>query len=313
MIVVEVKNRYAGFYTLRKGKVDADGVPIPGTEKQVAAFKNLITDNGLDKIWSCPGGSFGIQYLCTACRVGTGNTAPAFTDTQLDVDIAGVSSNESQTKGFTDDLTEPFWYFIKTYRFNAGTATGNLAEVGTGWGATNLFSRALILDGGGSPTTITVLADEYLDVTFECRNYISVVDGTGTITVSSVSYDVTWRGTGIASTPNPHLAISDSNSFPSMIAFESDTLGTVYTSISGTGSGGSEAAVGSYVSGNYYMDIKGTWGLTAGNFGTGIGGLLFTGNQFKFQMNFTPKIPKTSDDILTLTLRVSWARFTPTP
>ena len=53
--------------------------------------------------------------------------------------------------------------------------------------------RALILDGGGSPTTLTILSDETLDVTYTIRVYPPTTDVTGSITLDGVSYGYTIR------------------------------------------------------------------------------------------------------------------------
>lgn len=301
---IHIRNRVAGFYTFHKGKVDADGIPIPGTYEKVAEFQNLITNNGLDSIWTCPGGSFGIQYLARTCLVGTGNTAPAFTDTTLDVYLASAST-EDATNSFVDDVSEPYWKFVRVYRFNAGTATGNLAEVGTGWATNDLLSRALILDGGGVPTTITVLADEYLDVTFEFRNYIDPASYTGTISISGTPYDIEWRPALIGTVVAVDKAI---NTTGAMQVAATQTLGTIYQQPSSLGSNQTVDSYSTYVSGDYFIDMTFEWGLSSGNLTGGIGSALFTTGQSRFQISFDPKIPKTNTDILTLTFRVSWAR-----
>jgi hypothetical protein len=39
---VVVNNRIAGYYTLHKGSVDENGVPIPGTHRQVAILSRIM-------------------------------------------------------------------------------------------------------------------------------------------------------------------------------------------------------------------------------------------------------------------------------
>lgn len=184
----------SGRYRFVKHKAGHDGLPIPGTAVVAADwFDNLITDQGLDRIGD---NHIAFQY----CQVGTGNNTPAFTDTQLETWLAGTSTVESAT-GSTQPSSPYYASYIITYRFAAGVATGNISEVGIGWASsgTTLFSRALILDGGGTPTTITVLADEILDVTYEYRVYPPEVDTTGIIVISGANHDFTARACKVTS------------------------------------------------------------------------------------------------------------------
>lgn len=306
-VTVPVRGYVSGHFTFHKGKVDADGVEIPGTRHQVADFDNLITDNGMDKIFSCPGGAFGIQHMFPRCYIGTGATVPAVTDTTLTSYLAASNTIEGATETFVDG-TPAYWKNVRTYRFNAGTATGNISEVGTGWANNNLFSHALILDGGGIPTTITVLADEYLDVTYEFRNYIDKTLYEGIITISGVAYDVDYQVESIGSPPNIDIALSDSTATPKFGVYATQTLGTVYQSPSGT----VVQKIGTwstYVAGSWYADCTFTYGITEGNHAGGIGSAYFRTNQGQFQMNFTPKIPKDATKNLIITLRIIWARY----
>ena len=124
-------------------------------------FPNLITNIGLDRI------ATNADFM-SYCHVGTNSTTPTINDTALRTFVG--STNTITTSTYTVNSTSPYYAsFIRVYRFNAGIAIGNLSEVGIGWSATGtgsvLFSRALILDSYGNPTTITFLSDEYLDVT----------------------------------------------------------------------------------------------------------------------------------------------------
>ena len=102
--------------------------------------------------------------------------------------------------------TSPYYIsHIVEYHFAIGAAAGNLSELGVGWASsgTTLFSRALILDSGGTPTTITVLSDEYLYVTYEHRFYPSETDATGSIVFTGNiggTYTYTLRPAQIDST-----------------------------------------------------------------------------------------------------------------
>ena len=122
----------------------------------------------------------------TSALSGTGNSTPVVSQTILD-NQTGVSSSGIETYGST--TSSPYYgYKIFTFRFNQGIAAGNISEIGVGWSGTTplqLFSRTLIKDINGDPTTITVLADETLDVIYELRLYAPETD----LIVSGLDYN----------------------------------------------------------------------------------------------------------------------------
>ena len=129
-------------------------------------FKNIVLDTGLNRM--------SVGTWIDRVRVGSGNSTPAASQTQLDNTIAStttvLSGSDSITKQTT---TSPYYAAAKrTYRFGEGVAAGNISEVGCGWGTgLALWNRALVKDLNGNPTTITVLSDEFLDVIIEVRYY----------------------------------------------------------------------------------------------------------------------------------------------
>ena len=158
MITMQHETQCAGWFKIEATRPD-------GTRRVLADwFPNLILNGGLDRMGANP------DYL-SWCQVGSGSTAPVAAQTALVNRIAGTSTQQNNVSGAQASAPYYGWY-RRTYRFAQGVAAGNLSEVGVGWATSgSLFSRALILDGGGSPTTITVLSDEVLDVTYELRRY----------------------------------------------------------------------------------------------------------------------------------------------
>lgn len=164
---------------------------IKGSRKVCADwFDNLILDQGLNGL-----GTRSINASLSNCHVGTGSAAPLVTDTSLTTFLAQTSTTQASSEGGQTAILPYYRFLSYTKRFGAGVAAGILAEVGMGWGSSssNLFSKTLIKDGGGSPTTITVLADEYLDVTYELRIYPDLSDFTGTVVIGGITYDYTAR------------------------------------------------------------------------------------------------------------------------
>lgn len=127
--------------------------------------------------------------------VGTGNTPPVVTDTTLEGFVAATRVDQGDLIPNTVNSTVYPRYVTRALkkRFNgAAIANAPLSEVGititpsagtTVNSTTPLASRALIVDALGSPTSITVLADEFLDITYELTTY--ALDGvTGSFNIN---------------------------------------------------------------------------------------------------------------------------------
>lgn len=273
-------------------------------------FPNLITDIGLNRIGS--GG-----YLA-ACQVGTNNTAPTVNDSGLAGYRAGTTTQRSSSYSATTSAPYYGWKRI-TFRFGVGAASGNLAEVAIATGAaqsgsTN-FSRALILDEYGDPTTITVLSDEVLDVTYELRLYPDLVDRTGTVTISgSGDHAYTLRASIVAN----NLWGQYLGSKPSFDPFGGANTLAVFNGAIGAVTGGPSGNSGAvrpwtaaYGNNNLYVDGTGSFGLDQGNLPGYIKSVRYQTSLGAYQYELDPVIQKDSTNTLTLTQRISWARYTP--
>lgn len=151
-------------------------------------FNNLITTVGLNRY-----GSINSRSLVGTCRVGTGTATPAFTDTDLGVQVATTSYSPG-TNTCARDGTD--WYAETTavFTFAVGAINANLTEVGIGGStAGTLFSRALFVNGSNVPTAFPVASDEQLRVTYALRIYGPPADITGSISISGVTYGYTMR------------------------------------------------------------------------------------------------------------------------
>lgn len=156
--------------------------------KQTDWFHNLVLNAGLDRL--------SVGRADSQLNIGSGNSTPAITQTNLDSFMAASTTVQTQASGRNfDNPSQPYYWIRRTYRFNAGVGTGTIAELGLGWSNTNCFNRTLVKDSGGNPTTITKLSDEYLDVLTETRVYpqpnisgsFNLLDKTNTL-VSSHTY-----------------------------------------------------------------------------------------------------------------------------
>lgn len=326
MIHVDLEMKLAGRFKVEAFRADADGNEIPGSRRVAADwFSNLITNAGLNELgatgnWS---GIFAGQIFF-ACGVGSGSTRPAFTDTALVSQVARSSTKQSDTNGVQGSAPYFGWRRI-TYRFAAGVAAGNLAEVGIFTAASSgiCWSRALILDGGGNPTTITILADEILDVTYECRNYPPTVDVPWSATISGVSYSGIVRAHNVTSnsytslwapgqwvgqgTAGVMVNTEAGNAYAA--TYSTQTLGAITASPAGTPYYASGLTASAYVPGTYYRDHTVAWGVSYGNAPGGVGSFRFLSIMGSFQMSVTPVIPKDATKTMTINVRVSWGRY----
>ena len=278
--------------------------PETGSTRLLADwFENLITDNGLDLV-----GSSASYTSC--CQVGTGATAASNSDTTLQSYVAGTNTVSSTETGVSG--SSPYYaYLRKKYDFALGAVVGNMSEVGVGTTTTtgNLFSRALIVDGGGSPTTVSVLVTEQLRVTYELRFYAYETDVTGSMLVGGVSTSYTLRpanaNTNVGTPGAQATFTSDGTVYPS-----TSTLGAITSTPSGGGtlliSG---ASVGSYVSSSH--EVVGTFsmGTTSGNASGGIGCMRLSTTLGVFQISFSPAIDKDNTKTLSMEFTISWGRY----
>lgn len=300
--MIELESKVAGMYKIEAVKSD-------GSRRVLADwFPNLITDNGLNLIGSS-------STWLTACQVGAGSTPPAFGDTTLASRIAGTTTISATVSG-AQSSAPYFTWRRNTYRFAEGVASGNISEVGVGPVVTgNLFSRALILDPGGTPTTISVAADESLDVTYEFRYYPPVTDNEFTLTIAGVTYDVVSRASKVTTDSaagwSVGLAVGQGSEFsPSAGTSQafSGAIGPIAGSPSGVASSRSTVVDASYSAGSHYRSATVTWALGAGNHAGGIGAISFNHGIGFYQIGFTPTIPKDNTKVFSITVRHSWAR-----
>lgn len=317
MIITATQHcKYKGFFRLYT--TDENG----NVTKDTGIFPNLIVNQGLDYIGACPAVnvSYGVMDFTAECLVGTGNATPAYTDTHLQNAIAvqnnnsgsGCNSNTSYNAG-----PPAYWQGQRSWQFPAGTATGNIAEIGVGPSTTAggaitdpVFSRALVVDGSGNPTVIPVLANEALTVTYVLQMYIDLTDTNYTMSLSGTTYSGIFRRAQINTVGA--LGTSPTNN----VGNGRFTLYTYNGSIQGvtqspTGTSSFVAAtVGSYTNGTYYLPFSCTYSVNQGNYTGGITALMWTNYAVgNWQGSVSPAIPKTTSYAMTLNWNISWARY----
>jgi hypothetical protein len=183
----EIKTQLQGIYTFTA--VNA----LTGSQRHLGEVAdenpNTIVTSGLNQIGT---GNELFYYCC----VGTDSTVTSMNMTALGNQVAQTSTVQTNTSG-TQSSSPYFSWYRRTFRFGQGAAAGNLTEVGVKSNSGVLFSRALIVDSAGLPTTLTILSDEYLDVTYEFRMYPDTADTVLTVPLNGVDYTVTLRSANI--------------------------------------------------------------------------------------------------------------------
>ena len=275
-------------------------------------FSNVILDSGLNMM----GDNLNWD---DKCHVGTSNAAVLVTQTALSGFLANSDTVENQFPGVGGTY---YGSYTWVFRFNAGTATGNLQEVGIGkvnGGGDPLFSRALILDGGGSPTTLTILADEILDVTYELRSNAPVGDVDSTVTLDSLVYDTKLRAALVTSSTywgqwmNTQMAARNNDT-----AAYTGAIGAVTTEPAGTKMGIPGTSVDVTNSAYVNLSLEKEFVLNVPvddwNNGAGIRCITYNTSLGFFQSSYTRQggggetIPKDATKNLDMTCKFAWAR-----
>lgn len=298
---LKTKVELAGMYRMVVTRPD-------GTQRDSGWFPNLITTSGLNRI-----GTGGIGNLA---MVGSGSTPPVFANTALEAMVAYTNNVTYQLAGAA--VAAPYYgFYRRTFRFEAGQAAGNLSEVGLGWDAGSsdikAFSRALIRDANGDPTTITVLGDEVLDVTYEMRLYSPAGDTAFNVDVSGTTHACVMRAAAATSSAWTPWNLFDSGAnMPFNMSIYQGPIGSILEYPSGSGGGTAYGNPAAYVNNSLKREYVAQFGLDNGNVPGGVGAFYLSpysqGNLGMWQVSVDPKIAKDNTKILTMVFELSWAR-----
>lgn len=290
----KINTKVAGMFTFNT--VDSKTGKITNS----ITTSNMIVDSGLESI----GEDFS---LISSCVVGGSNSPVNVTDKKLISQIAETNIILETTFGAVE--TPPYNKWIKkVFRFDRGLAEGALREVGVRDSKGNLFSRALIKNNDGTPITLNILPDEFLDVVYELKVYISEADTTKNITVNGVQHSVTIRPANIA-TGSEYVGTGVASNFNSDVhSFYSGSIGTIKTSPGGIRYSHGRRLTGDYVKKSRSRVFNFSAGLGNANFENGLRSLLLETSQGDFQVEFSPALPKDSSTIISIDLTIQWGR-----
>lgn len=296
--------------------------------RESAWSDNVVTDLGVRMLLGGATVNPNETSVQLRCSCGAGNSTPSVSDTQIQSFIAGSGTAMSR-KTVRNTTVSPYYVMHQwVWRFGAGVAQGNVSELcvtnGTSSNASSpLFSRALVRDGAGNPTTITIGPDEYLDVTYELYIYPSQTDQVGT-------FNQTIDGTPVAFSYISRAALMQDGSNPGgtsgWAANTNAGIATIYGQVGGATYssihtvGGNLGSVSSRPTGaingfinqgssstaNYalkYRDITYTVGLNNANVVFDCVCLAY--NLGSVQMKFDPPITKVNTKTYSITIRVT--------
>ena len=296
----------AGYYRITATNKDT-------LEERVLAdwFPNLITNNGLNLI------NFGNGNMTSYCYVGSGSTAPTVNDSGLQNLVAVKVAGSLMFTSYSAKTTPPYYgYATRSWTFAPGEAVGNLSEVGCGKDAlgVNIFSRSLITDALGNPITITVLANDYLTITYELRCYPPLEDSVSTVDIAGVATECTVRAAEVTTgyrwgfyQDGDHNTVVNGYSAPV----------TVFKGVLGSITGSPTLSLGNvtqssptdvYTPGSHFRDGVVNLSLAQGNSVEGISAIQIPTWIGSFQIGFNPPIVKDNTRTLRINYRVSWGR-----
>lgn len=281
-------------------------------------FKNLITDFGMD-LYGANVGQDGsaIGYCC----VGTGASAPNVSDVALVAPLAYQGYSSPTGPAY---IAGPPAYLFQSagWAFPLGSVIGNISEISAGplisGGGTPLsrvraYSRQLILDSGGIPTTISVTSADQLNTSYQVRLYYDLTDSTTSITISGNSYGGTIRRAltsgagptgviGVSSGPN-----SDWGSTRAYLY--NGTIGTTSSQPGGSFLVANTNTLGVYTPGTFTRACDSYWNTTAIGGGTVNSISLGSPCMGFWQANLAPGFTKSGSNTLNINWSMAWARF----
>lgn len=283
--------------------------------RRVGPFPNLILNRGLDLLGTA--GSLGLTVSVNSnsvfyqCVVGTGNTPPEVTDTELESEI-GRTSNSGGFAGETllvEDNTR--WRATKTWVFGTAEANGNIAEIGCG-NSSGLLTRQLVRDQLGNPTTLTKTPEYQLRCIYEFSIWLPRGDDVYEMDIDGAPVEVTSR-LGSFSTWD---SAADLSSGPSTQAtngnrLSTDPIGPEGSNLTANSVIASSAANYSYVPGSYQRESYAIWTASIANAGPYISfslGSASNGRTFKVDIGGDGGIQKTSDERFVLEWTRLWGR-----
>lgn len=189
---------------MKKIKLEAKGrysLTVLDSEKNVVKDKQL---NNIENVVTYVGAFsffFGDPFRDLRAAVGTGNVERVRSDTSLGAEDPGRSASSGSVPRLGNEVDNldgtSTLSLTRTFEFSLGEKVGTFSEIGlfSSPSSSDLIAGQLIKDELGNPTTITLLSDEQLIVTYTIDLTVpnnSINSGTGTVTdAASNTYNYT--------------------------------------------------------------------------------------------------------------------------
>lgn len=276
---------------------------------KLAEFDNIFLDQGLNAL--------GSNSMPNYIWLGSGSAEPHPSNTQL-ANFVARSNRSSPRIPTTHDVNgaAPYYAWSRIgVRFTPLGVNVNLSELGLGT-ETELYTRALIKDANGIPTTLTILSDEILDISYTVRVYAPTTDATGQITLGGNiggTYNWTARACLVTTFGNYGVygwSLVRSGSYTGYALAYSGPLGNITQFPSGDRSYATHNSV-PYVHNSFTFKSEVLVDTDRGNFVNGIRSITICLAWGDYQIQFDPAIPKTDLDKLSLLFAVTYARYVP--
>lgn len=276
---------------------------------KLAEFENIFLDQGLNAL--------GTSSMPGHIWIGSGSAEPLPSNTQLANFVARSASPSPRIpSSFGINGSAPYYVWVRTgVRFDPLGVNVNLSELGLGTNAV-LYTRALIKDVNGIPTTLTILSDEILDISYTVRVYAPTTDATGQITLNGNiggTYDWTARASRVTTSGyggQTGWAANRNASYTGSAAAFSGPIGDITQSPSGNSATVSQFSV-PYEQNSLTAKSEIRAGTTQANLVDGIRSFRLCLGWGEYQIQFDPVIPKTDLDALSLFFAVTYARYVP--
>lgn len=277
-------------------------------------FKNLVTDAGLNAL-----GNSAASSLARYCRFGTGSIPPSVEQTSLISPIGVIKDYQRNISSGNSGIAPWYNYRRREWIFNPGDVSGNLTEIGFfnsgNFSSAVMFSRALIKDELGNPTTLTILPDEYVYVTYELRAYVGdLTDVQAEIELGGITYNLNIRKYKInedyQSIWGPDNSPYANNSpyvyaSPEQAGLTGNVPYTTRVSMGGSGT------LQTYVSNSLKRSFVTTSSPSQANIPGGFNQILATGfsDYAGFSIFFDKMVPKDTEKTMSFTITTSWSRY----
>lgn len=300
---MNIQHGVAGFINMQVKHAD-------GTITETGWFKNLILDNFFNRFAA----NSPMIAPSILCRVGTGVTPPANTDTALVSPLATIARTGGSNVGGTIDVPNNRVVAKNINQFIApiGAVVGNVSEIGFDFvSGSGLCSRSLTKDSFGTPTPITVTATDQLIVNYTLELYIPTVDYTTSVIINGTTHSVTGRIAGEYTKGVNEILLASTAASTWFLSYGSTSTfgGHGINPTAGSGAGSATSTLFTNISGG--KEVMFSASINELNASGGIKVLTIpfgqaSGRGYKYE--FTPVIPKDESFNLNLRLRFNCTR-----